>query len=279
MVAYAHAGQNHLDDFLAVITARLKGYEIKRVPRLPDELAENDIAIDIGQKWDGERYFDHHHDSSLPCSAALLWEAWSEDRLCGALAESDALEDLNLADTKVGILGLPESRRPDRIQLRALLEAEPALLQDTEACRAVLEVFAVAKNLREFVERCYADPRLQPILQAQLQRTLAAEREEERLIQGVEVREVGGVRIGVSREPLARAVQRAFESLQVDALIAPNEREPDKVSVVRDSQGRYGDRTVSELFPALAERATFRHAAGFMMVCALSVDEALALLG
>ena len=279
MIAYAHAGQNHLDDFLAVITARLKGYEIKRVPKLPEPLGETDIAIDIGEMWDGERYFDHHHDSSLPCSAALLWEAWSADRLCDALAESEALEDLNLADTRVGIAGLPESRRPERVHLRALLESEQALLQDPEACRAVLEVFAAAESLREFVERCYADPSLQPILQAQLQRTLAAEREEERLIRGIEVREWNGIRIGVSREPLARAVQRAFEALQVDALIAPNEREPDKVSVVRDSQGRYGDRTVWELFPALAERATFRHNAGFMMVVALSVEEALALLG
>jgi len=61
-------------------------------------------------------------------------------------------------------------------------------------------------------------------------------------------------------------------------LIAPNEREPDKVSVVRDSQGRYGDLPVAELLPALAQRATFVHPAGFMMVVALSVDEALGLL-
>jgi hypothetical protein len=64
----------------------------------------------------------------------------------------------------------------------------------------------------------------------------------------------------------------------VDVLIAPNEREPDKVSVVRDSQGRYGEIPVAELLPALAQRATFVHQAGFMMVAALSVDEALGLI-
>jgi hypothetical protein len=50
------------------------------------------------------------------------------------------------------------------------------------------------------------------------------------------------------------------------------------VSVVRDSQGRYGEIPVAELLPALAQRATFVHQAGFMMVAALSIDEALELL-
>jgi hypothetical protein len=73
-------------------------------------------------------------------------------------------------------------------------------------------------------------------------------------------------------------VQRAFETLGVDVLIAPNEREPDKLSVVRDSQGRYGELPVAELLPALAQRATFVHPAGFMMVVAVSLDDALTLI-
>jgi len=89
---------------------------------------------------------------------------------------------------------------------------------------------------------------------------------------------VGNLRIGVSRQPLGRIVERAFKAHGVDVLIAPNEREPDKVSVVRDSQGRYGEIPVAELLPALAQRGTFVHQAGFMMVAALSVDEALGLI-
>jgi len=73
-------------------------------------------------------------------------------------------------------------------------------------------------------------------------------------------------------------VERAFQQLGVDVLIAPNEREPDKLSVIRDSQGRYGEIPVAELLPALAQRATFVHQTGFMMVVALGVDEALGLL-
>ena len=279
MIAYTHSGASHLDDFLCALTARLKGYEVRRVPKLPDTLGEDDIAFDIGGMWDDERYFDHHQDPSLPCSAALLWQRWSgAGELYNALSNAPALDDLNDADTRVGIAGLPEDRRPDRVKLRALLEAEAELLKDPRLCLVVLQLFAAASNLRVWVDACYHDTELQHVLQPSLQRVLQAEREEQAVIDSIAVREVGDLRIGVSRQPLGRTVERAFETLGVDVLIAPNEREPDKLSVIRDSRGRYGEIPVAELLPALAQRATFVHPSGFMMVVALSIDETLGLI-
>jgi len=279
MIAYTHSGASHLDDFLCALTARLKGYEVRRVPKLPDTLGEGDIAFDLGGMWDDEKYFDHHQDPSLPCSAALLWQHWSgAGDLYDTLANAPALDDLNDADARIGIAGLPEDRRPDRVKLRALLEAEAELLEDPRLCIVVLQLFAAASDLRVWVDACYYDTELQHVLQPSLQRVLQAEREEQAVIDSVAVREIGDLRIGVSRQPLGRMVQRAFEQLGVDVLISPNEREPDKVSVVRDSQGRYGDLPVADLLPALAQRATFVHQTGFMMVAALSIDEALELL-
>jgi hypothetical protein len=279
MVAYTHAGANHLDDFLGALSCAVMGYEVKRVPRLPDTLADQDIAFDIGGMWDDARYFDHHQDGSLPCSAVLLWEHWSgENNLFDSLLRSPALDDLNDADTRVGIAGLPEQRRPDRVKLRALLEAESELLKDPRLCIQVLQHFAHARDLRAFVDACFSDSALQGVLQASLNRTLAAEEEEQRVIATIQVREVDDLKIGVSRVPLGRMVQRAFETLGVDVLIAPNEREPDKLSVVRDSQGRYGELPVAELLPTLAKKASFVHPAGFMMVVAVSLDDALTLI-
>jgi hypothetical protein len=279
MVAYTHAGANHLDDFLGALSCAVMGYEVKRVPRLPDTLAGQDIAFDIGGMWDDARYFDHHQDDSLPCSAVLLWEHWSgENNLFDSLLRSPALDDLNDADTRVGIAGLPEQRRPDRVKLRALLEAESELLKDPRLCIQVLQSFAHARDLRAFVDACFSDSALQGVLQASLNRTLAAEEEEQRVIATIQVREVDDLKIGVSRVPLGRMVQRAFETLGVDVLIAPNEREPDKLSVVRDSQGRYGELPVAELLPTLAKKASFVHPAGFMMVVAVSLDDALTLI-
>ena len=279
MIAYTHSGANHMDDFLGALSCAVMGYEVRRVPKLPDTLGEGDIAFDVGGLWDDERYFDHHQDPSLPCSAALLWQRWSGvGDLFDALANAPALDDLNDADTRVGIAGLPEDRRPDRVKLRALLEAESELLKDPRLCLVVLQLFAAASDLRVWVDACYYDTELQHVLQPSLQRVLQAEREEQAVIDSIAVREVGDLRIGVSRQPLGRIVERAFAALGVDVLIAPNEREPDKVSVVRDSQGRYGDLPVADLLPALAQRATFVHQTGFMMVAALSIDEALRLI-
>jgi len=279
MVAYTHAGANHLDDFLGALSCAVMGYEVRRVAKLPDTLGEQDIAFDIGGMWDDERYFDHHQDPSLPCSAALLWQHWSgAGDLFDTLANAPALDDLNDADTRVGIAGLPEDRRPDRVKLRALLEAESELLKDPRLCLVVLQLFAASSNLRVWVDACFSDSALRGVLQASLNRTQAAEEEEQRVIATIQVREVDDLKIGVSRVPLGRMVERAFQALGVDVLIAPNEREPDKVSVVRDSQGRYGDLPVADLLPALAQRATFVHQTGFMMVVALSVDEALGLI-
>ena len=279
MIAYTHSGASHLDDFLGALSCAVMGYEVRRVPKLPDTLGANDIAFDIGGLWDDERYFDHHQDSSLPCSAALLWQRWSgAGDLYDTLANAPALDDLNDADARIGIAGLPEDRRPDRVKLRALLEAEAEILEDPRLCLVVLQLFAAASDLRVWVEACYHDTELQHVLQPSLQRVLQAEREEQAVIDSIAVREIGDLQIGVSRQPLGRMVQRAFQQLGVDVLIAPNEREPDKVSVVRDSRGRYGELPVADLLPALAQRATFVHQTGFMMVVALSVDEALELL-
>ena len=279
MIAYTHSGASHLDDFLGALSARLMGYEVRRVPKLPDTLGEQDIAFDVGGMWDDEKYFDHHQDPSLPCSAALLWTRWSgAGDLYDTLANAPALDDLNDADARIGIAGLPEDRRPDRVKLRALLEAEAEILEDPRLCLVVLQLFAAASDLRVWVEACYHDTELQHVLQPSLQRVLQAEREEQAVIDSIAVREIGDLQIGVSRQPLGRMVQRAFQQLGVDVLIAPNEREPDKVSVVRDSRGRYGELPVADLLPALAQRATFVHQTGFMMVVALSVDEALRLI-
>jgi len=281
MVAYTHAGANHLDDMLALLTARIEGYECRRVPKVPDDLGESDIVIDMGGQYDGERFFDHHHDGSLPCSAVLLWRAWGgRNVLYGKCLASRALQDLNDADTRVGIVGLPEARRPDRLRLRALLGAEGEILKDARYCTEVLLHFASASSLREFVDNCFNDDgvALQSVLQSSLARVIEAEREETALVEAVEVVQHEDILIGVSHKPLDRVVQRVFEERKVDVIIHPNTREAGKSSVVRDSTGRYGQVAVLDLLPQLKSRASFAHPAGFMAVVDGEPDAVLQVL-
>ena len=63
---YTHAGVFHADDVFCVALLKNLGFDGKvvRVPRLPDEIEETAIVIDIGGKYDGERFFDHHQSTA-----------------------------------------------------------------------------------------------------------------------------------------------------------------------------------------------------------------------
>jgi hypothetical protein len=52
----------------------------------------------------------------------------------------------------------------------------------------------------------------------------------------------------------------------VDVVIHPNERTPNAVSVVRDSNGRYATTPVSELVEVAQEQVVFQHPGGFLLV-------------
>jgi len=64
---------------------------------------------------------------------------------------------------------------------------------------------------------------------------------------------------------LQRAITHAFQA-GYDVVVAPNPRELDASTVTRDSDGRYKEKTIVELFPAIANHARFVHPQGFMAV-------------
>ena len=77
-----HDGTFHTDDVLAVSLLRVfydSTHEVV-VLRTRDQsiLDTCDILVDVGRRYDGVKYFDHHQDSSLKCSVALVWKALAE---------------------------------------------------------------------------------------------------------------------------------------------------------------------------------------------------------
>jgi hypothetical protein len=75
-----HRGLAHPDDFLSCCILLTKFPEIETIRRETnldflneDGVNEKDyIFVDIGQDYDGKRYFDHHHDTYLYCSLVLI---------------------------------------------------------------------------------------------------------------------------------------------------------------------------------------------------------------
>jgi len=271
MVGYTHSYPNQWDDFMAALTVAALGGRVVRTNNLPAELPPNGFVFDMGGLHDGEQWFDHHHDAELPCSAVLLWH-WlvrtgrDPDGLVEKCLESDELTSvLTTVDTRTGWAGVPEPLRPDRIKMDALLNAEPAILNNRDAARRVLTIFAHSGSPREFVDLCWEDEVVRPLISPFYEQQLAEEQRMRELVDRLARYEINGVVVGVAEEPMQRAITHAFEA-GYDVVVAPNPRELDASTVTRDTQGRYKEKTIVEIFPQIASVARFIHPAGFMAV-------------
>jgi len=270
MVGYTHAYPNHWDDFMAALTVAALGGRVFRTNHLPVEMPPNGIVFDMGGLYDGEKWFDHHHDPELPCAAVLLWQ-WlvrtgrDPDGLVEKCLESELTPILTTVDTRTGWAGVPEALRPDRIKMDALLNAEPALLGISDAARRVLTLYAYSTSPREFVDLCYEDELVRPLINPSYEQQLAEDRRMRELVEQLARYEINGVIVGVAEVPMQRAITHAFEA-GYDVVVAPNPRELDASTVTRDTKGRYKEKTIVEIFPQIANVARFVHPAGFMAV-------------
>lgn len=68
-----HFGQAHTDDFIsvAVLLAKFPDAEVHRVSKV-QEVHNDDIVVDIGERFDNEQFFDHHQDLNLPSALVLV---------------------------------------------------------------------------------------------------------------------------------------------------------------------------------------------------------------
>lgn len=84
-----HLPPFHFDDFMAVslLKYRYPDATIERVH--PQNLSHEDNAIyvDTGGKYDGERYFDHHHDLNLNSSIVLVLKRFYLNVDCSRLKD------------------------------------------------------------------------------------------------------------------------------------------------------------------------------------------------
>ena len=255
---------------MGALTIAAQGGRVIRTSVLPADLPDNAIVFDTGGLYDGVQWFDHHHDPELPCSAVLMWQ-WmlrtgnDIDGLVEQCLESPLTPVLTMIDTQTGWSGVPEAERPDRIKMNALLEAEPQLVADQDAARRVLVIYAHATTPREFVDLCFDDERIRPLVTPAYERARTEDEQTRELVKQMTRYEVNGIIVGVAEVPLQRAITHAFEA-GYDVVVAPSPRELDACTVTRDTQGRFKDKTVTELFPQIAHHARFIHPNGFMAV-------------
>ncbi|WP_188110030.1 MYG1 family protein [Sulfurimonas hydrogeniphila] len=72
-----HNGIFHSDEITAIALLELFSDDeivVKRVEHNTKDFSEFDMVIDIGQKFDGVKFFDHHQYSGGKSSAGLIWD-------------------------------------------------------------------------------------------------------------------------------------------------------------------------------------------------------------
>ena len=71
-----HNGIFHADEVTAIALIKLfitDNYKIYRIPHDTKDFSKFDIVIDIGRKFDGKKFFDHHQYKGGKSSAGLIW--------------------------------------------------------------------------------------------------------------------------------------------------------------------------------------------------------------
>jgi uncharacterized UPF0160 family protein len=113
-----HSGSFHPDDVFAVATLKLylngEEFELLRT-REPNLIEAGDFVVDVGGKYDGAKFFDHHQfggagrrENKVPfASFGLVWKSFGE-KICDSKVVSDFVDKRLVQFVDAGDSGLGE---------------------------------------------------------------------------------------------------------------------------------------------------------------------------
>lgn len=93
-----HNGIFHADEVTAIALLKLFGDDEISVTRLKHEtkdFSSYDMVIDIGRRYDGMKYFDHHQYKGGKSSAGLIWEYLEEEENYPSISKLIKMVDEN----------------------------------------------------------------------------------------------------------------------------------------------------------------------------------------
>jgi hypothetical protein len=212
--------------------------------------------------------FDHHDPEACVnnCSAHLLMEELVRQ---GMLREVPSLMDQISAWDVIGPNAVPVADRPDPDRYTAILAAEPNEGFNRKTAEFILTMLERSFSIRQFVNELFESETRLGENARRIHSEILAKREEAlaEIISTATVSESpSGVRYATLDKNPAGLLREIFSRLGVDVVIHPNERTPNAVSVVRDSNGRYATTPVAELVEVAQEQVVFTHPGGFLLV-------------
>ena len=273
----------HFDDWLLMaLSAYLPRWSATRLDRVddvqyvrsrlsPEPYVLNVVADFIYNPTSEEKnvvVFDHH-DPNRPtdkCSVHLLMEELVRQ---GLMREVPALmQEISAWDVS-GPNSIPAENRPDSDKYFSILAAEPRDGFDSKTASFVLAMLERSFSIRQFINELFISETAFGNTARRIYDEILQKRDEvlAEIVSGAVVQESpAGVRYATISQNPAGLLTELFSRLQVDIVIHPNERTPNAVSVVRDSNGRYATTPVSELVEVAPEQVVFVHPGGFLLV-------------
>jgi len=279
----------HLDDWMIRVAAAYLDWKSRRVVADAFDGSEMlagalNVICDFQPKISVTRapyiIFDHHDPATNDgrCSVHKLADELVSQ---GLLREVPALmSQISLWDV-VGPQAIPPQDRPDPDQYTAILAAEPENGFDFKTASFILTMLERSFSIRQFINELYRSETSLGERARQIHKEILARREEALagILAGVVVKtSPSGVRyVTIDKNP-AGMTSEIFSRLKVDLIVHPNERTKGAVSIVRDSDGRYGSIPVSDLVQIVpvvpadenededTNRIVFCHPGGFLLV-------------
>jgi len=110
-----HNGVFHADEVCAVSLLRKffnPSLEVSRLPHQTESFSEFDLIVDLGKKFDGQKFFDHHHNKELEASNMLVFKFLVENGYINEVEEEALLPLMRIIsdnDRGVGDKPTPDS--------------------------------------------------------------------------------------------------------------------------------------------------------------------------
>jgi len=271
----------HLDDLICMAIAAKYGWAAIRLDdtspdhvrgRLGRDSYVLNVITDFAYEpewWENNVIVFDHHDPATSnglCSAHLLMQELARQ---GLMHEVPALMDEISRWDVVGPQAVTPENRPDPDRYMSVLAAEPDEGFDRKTAEFILKMLERSFSIRQFVNELFESETRLGENARRIHSEILAKREEAlaEIIGTATVSESpSGVRYATLDKNPAGLLREIFSRLGVDVVIHPNERTPNAVSVVRDSNGRYATTPVAELVEVAQEQVVFTHPGGFLLV-------------
>lgn len=269
----SHNPPRHVDDFLSIafIKSEFPQSEIEYFPpqQIPQEYVENSSVclIDVGENFNPElSNFDHHQDSSLPCSLVMVLNYFKN----GNFSTNPIIKMIDMID-RMGMINV-SNQTGYRFSKDIDAYRKPILLIDlntnNNAKKVIQTFFTLTENItdyNEFWKSFYEKLDKYRLLEESKEIIKQEEIQLQRKVEQAKKYDFNKLKVIYSYESFAPNHYKVFQQTGVDIIVERNAMNPDNTSIIKNTHSpnaKYID--LSKIFVIYPK--VFLHNSGFIAV-------------